>query len=52
MTGSKRVDYRTSGTVYEYSEIAGPPQSSITYGNTSIKRSPSVLFDALASLRE
>jgi hypothetical protein len=28
MTGSKRVDHWTSGTVYERSEIAGSPQSS------------------------
>ncbi len=27
MTGSKQVDHWTSGTVYEYSEIAGSPQS-------------------------
>jgi hypothetical protein len=26
MTGSKQVDYWTSGTVYECSEIAGSPQ--------------------------
>jgi hypothetical protein len=26
MTGSKRMDHWTSGTVYEYSEIAGSPQ--------------------------
>jgi hypothetical protein len=28
MTGSKRVDHWTSGTVHEYSEIAGSPQGS------------------------
>jgi hypothetical protein len=28
MTGSKRVDYWTCGTVYECSEIAGYPQGS------------------------
>ncbi len=28
MTGSKRVDHWTSGTVYECSEIAGSPQGS------------------------
>jgi hypothetical protein len=28
MTGSKRVDYWTSGTVYEFNEIAGSPQGS------------------------
>jgi hypothetical protein len=27
MTGSKRVDHWTSGTVYECSEIAGSPQA-------------------------
>ncbi len=27
MTGSKRLDHWTSGTVYEFSEIAGSPQS-------------------------
>ncbi len=27
MTGSKRVNHRTSGTVYECSEIAGSPQN-------------------------
>jgi hypothetical protein len=26
MTGSKQVDFWTSGTVYEYSEIAGSPK--------------------------
>jgi hypothetical protein len=29
MTGSKRVDHWTSGTVYECSEIAGSPQTTI-----------------------
>jgi hypothetical protein len=29
MTGGRRVDYRTSGTVYECSEIAGSPQGSL-----------------------
>jgi hypothetical protein len=29
MMGSKRVDHWTSGTVYEYSEIAGSPQGSL-----------------------
>jgi hypothetical protein len=28
MTGSKRVDHWTSGTVYECTEIAGSPQGS------------------------
>jgi hypothetical protein len=28
MTGSKRVDHWTSGTVYEGNEIAGSPQGS------------------------
>ncbi len=28
MTGSKRVDHWTSGTVYECSEFAGSPQGS------------------------
>jgi hypothetical protein len=28
MTGSKRVDHWTSGTMYECSEIAGSPQGS------------------------
>ncbi len=29
MTGSKRVDHWTSGTVYECSEIEGSPQGSL-----------------------
>jgi hypothetical protein len=29
MTGSKRVDHWTSGTVYECSEIAGSPQDEV-----------------------
>jgi hypothetical protein len=35
MKGSKEVDYRTSGTVYECREIAGSPQD-VKYKMTKI----------------
>jgi hypothetical protein len=37
MTGSKRVDHWTSGTVYECSEIAGSPQSHLFPTQTRLK---------------
>jgi hypothetical protein len=37
MTGSKRVEHWTSGTVYECSELAGSPQDHELFGNFAKK---------------
>ncbi len=44
MTGSKRVDHWTSGTVYECSEIAGSPHASVAANHTYLHSTDPDLF--------